>query len=198
MVITEDIIHFKKLSLKLKKLLQKMFKFLSVLFVTLFTAVTLNSQVVVRPLQVGKFDRVESQTLSLRKGIFTGKALSIDSTAKSSQIPSALAVYNYVNAKQSIESYTTVTDTANLSVSRGTTVFDFASGQANLTITLPADSVSGSIVWLIFADTVTAVTVSAPAGQTIGGTALTTAVGGSTVASYIYIGAPVRRWFRRD
>lgn len=61
MVITEDIIHFKKLSLKLKKLLQKMFKFLSVLFVTLFTAVTLNSQVVVRPLQVGKFDRVESQ-----------------------------------------------------------------------------------------------------------------------------------------
>lgn len=157
-----------------------------------------SAQAVVRPLQIVRADAVESQKLTLRKGVFTSKALVVDSTAKSSQIPSALAVYNYTNAKQSIESYTTVSDTANLSVSRGTTVFDFAANQTNLTITLPADSVAGSIVWLIFADTVTTVTVSAPAGQTIGGTALTTAVGGLTVASYIYIAAPVRRWFRRD
>lgn len=175
-----------------------MLKFLSTFVIALFATITLTSQAVVRPLQVGKFDRVESQTLTLRKGVFTSKALSIDANAKSSQIPSALAVYNYVNTKQSIESYTTVTDTTNLSVSRGTTVFNFPSAQASLTITLPADSVAGSIVWLIFDDNVTAVTVSAPVGQTIGGTALTTAVGGTTVASYIYIAAPVRRWFRRD
>lgn len=197
MPITEDVILFQLIKTKLTKLFMTLRNLFTILLVALATFVS--AQGVVRPLQTLRSDAIESQKLILNKGVFTGKALTLTATtAKASLIPSSLAVYNYVNTKQAIESYTTVTDTVNRTVASGTTVFNFPANQVNFTVTLPADSVAGTIVWLIFVDNVTTVTVSAPAAQTIGGSALVAATGGTTVASYIYIAAPVRKWFRRD
>lgn len=198
MVITEDIILFKLIKQKLTKLikffmnLRNLFTIVLVAFATILTA-----QTVVRPLQIIRCDAVESQKLTLRKGVFTSKALTIDSTAKSSQIPSALAVYNYVNLKASNETYTIVTDTVNASVTAGTTVYNFGASQVTYTVTLPATPNNGDIVWLLFNKNVTTLTVSGGT-NTVGGTALTAATGGTTVASYIYIGGAVDKWFRRD
>jgi len=197
MVITEDIILFKLIKNKLTKLI-KFFMNLRNLFTIVLVAFAtiLSAQAVVRPLQIIRCDAVESQKLTLRKGVFTSKTLTIDSTAKSSSIPSALAVYEYVNLKQHREAYTIVTDTVNAAVTTGTTVYNFGANQATYTVILPSAPVAGDIVWLIFNKNVTTLTVSA--GDTIGGTALTAATGGTTVASYIYIGGAVDKWFRRD
>lgn len=131
----EDVLHFIKNFITTIKNFKMNFRNLfTILFVALATIL---SAQVVRPTQTGRFDAVETAKLTVKGGVFTGKALTISqATAKAGLIPSALAVYNAINARIGGGTYTLPTTNPDTTTSNRTVIAWTGSGAGTDTATM--------------------------------------------------------------
>ena len=132
----EDVLHFIKNLITTIKKIGMNFRNLITLCLVAF-ATLLSAQAVVRPSQIGRFDAVETAKLTVKGGVFTGKALTLTAaTAKSSNIPSALAVYNAINARIAGGTYSLPTTNPDTTTSNRTVILWTGSGSGTDTATM--------------------------------------------------------------